>query len=83
MSDDPNSLYTFCIAGIATNVPTNNITNSNENCTMFGTNIDLIFLFNAFVSSRYVTACSNDCVNEPDSSPTFTMFIYIYGNTSE
>ena len=62
-------------AGIATNVPTNNITNNNTNCIIFGTNIDFNFLFNASVSSRYVTACSNDVVKDPDNSPTFTIFI--------
>ena len=75
LSFEPNSSYTFCIAGIATNVPTTNITINNANCIKFGINMFLNFLFTAFVSSRYFTACSNEFVNDPDNSPTFIILI--------
>ena len=71
----PNSSKIPWIAGIATNVPTTNITNNNTNCMILGTKIAFIFLRKASVSSKYFTACSNEFVNEPDNSPTFIIFI--------
>ena len=71
------------IAGIANNVPTTSITINKTNCIIFGIKIDFNLLFNDSVSSRYFTACSSDVVKEPDNSPTFIIFIYIYGNILE
>ena len=83
LSVDPNSSYTFWIAGIATTVPTISITSNNTNCIIFGINIPLIFFSKTSVDSRYFTACSSEFVSDPDNSPTFIIFIYINGNVSE
>ena len=60
----------------------NNTNNSTIKAT-FGIIIFLTLLFKSSEVSRYFTACCKDCSKEPESSPTFTIFIYIYGNTFE
>ena len=64
VSAEPTWSNTFCIAGIATNVPTNNNTNNPINWIMFGIKIFLNFLFKASESSRYLTACSKEVVSD-------------------
>ena len=53
------------------------------NCKILGINIFFIFLVNSVDSSKYLTACSNEFDSEPDNSPTFIIFVYMYGNTFE
>ena len=63
--------------------PNINIASSKTNCITFGI---MIFFKASFVpedSSKYFTACSNDFVKDPDSSPTLIMLTYIYGNMFE
>ena len=38
-------------------------------------------MFNSVDSSKYLTACSNEFDSEPDNSPTFIIFVYMYGKT--
>ena len=60
---------------ITGNAPTINNANIAKNCTIFGTNIDFIFLFLLVVSSKYFTACAKDVVRDPESSPTLIILI--------
>ena len=80
LASEPKLLNTFWIIGTDIIVPTTAKTINTTNCTKFGINISLSFLFIASVSSRYFTACSNAFVSEPDNSPTLIIFMYIGGN---
>ena len=80
---DPISLNKFSICGTATSVPTTSIIIIPTNCKILGINIFFIFLVNSVDSSKYLTACSNEFDSEPDNSPTFIIFVYMYGNTFE